>query len=395
MKTYDYRGFAHNGRACRGLVEALSIKDAREKLACDGILAERVSQTGRKARFPLNVRAMIYRELGALLSAGLPLVRALDILIQSAEMHDARTLLAGVRDRVREGVSLVDALAEASSSVTAFERAIIEAAEESAKVEVSLEKLAAFLEEQEQLRNRIQGALVYPSIVVTVGICVAVLMLGLLVPRARDMLEGSGIPLPALTRFMMAFGRTAVKWVAPLAVVLVIGMLVFRHKLKHSDEFRQHWDRLLFRIPVLGQGYAMLASLRFSRTLSMLLTGGIPLIDGLILAGRATGSPWLSRIVEREAETVRHGSSLSDAVRRIPRLSQSLPGWISVGEAGGGLERLLANAGERYENNWNRYVSRWLSLLEPVLILVIGGFVLLVTLSVLLPVLSLSRSLGQ
>jgi len=135
--------------------------------------------------------------------------------------------------------------------------------------------------------------------------------------------------------------------------------------------------------------------LRFSRTLSMLLTGGIPLIDGLILAGRATGSPWLSRIVEREAETVRHGSSLSDAVRRIPRLSQSLPGWISVGEAGGGLERLLANAGERYENNWNRYVSRWLSLLEPVLILVIGGFVLLVTLSVLLPVLSLSRSLGQ
>jgi len=395
VKAYEYRGFDKGGRAAKGLVDALSVKDAREKLAHNGILADRVSVTGRQLRFPAEQRSMAYRELSVLLAAGMPLVRALDTLIQSPEMGDATILLAGIRDRVREGTSLAEAFAKASESVTPFEKAIIEAAEKSATVEPMMERLAAFIEEQGKLQDRIQSALIYPIIIFTVGVCVAILMLGLLVPRAQEILAGSNIPLPLLTRFMVALGALLLKWGLPLIAVIVAGVWMIRRKLREDAEFHRQWNRRLFGAPVFGRGYTLLACLRFARTLEIMLHGGVSLIDGLVFAGRATGSPWIAQLAEAEAESVRHGSSLSDAIRRIPPLAASLPGWIQIGEASGGLEKLLNSAGQRYQDHWDRFIARCLSFLEPVLILFIGGFVLLVTLAVLLPVLSLSQAIGK
>jgi general secretion pathway protein F len=395
MKAYEYRGFDRAGHVCKGLVDAMSVKDAREKLARNGILADRVSVTGRQLRFPSDRRSMVYRELSALLGAGMPLVRALDILIQSPEMGESAVLLAGVRDSVREGASLADAFSRASESVTPFEKAIVEAAEKSATVEPMLERLAVFLEDQSKLRDRIQSALIYPAIILTVGICVAILMLGLLVPRAREILAGSNIPLPALTRYMIAFGAGLLKWGLPVLALLIAAAVAVRRKLRQDLEFRKRWNQHLFGIPVFGKGYTLLVSLRFARTLEIMIHGGVSLIDGLIFAGRATGSPWIASLAETEAESVRHGSSLSDAVRRIPPLAQSLPGWIQIGEASGGLERLLSSAGQRYQDHWDRFIARSLSFMEPILIFLIGAFVLLVTLSVLLPVLSLSQAIGK
>ncbi|NQT92115.1 MAG: type II secretion system F family protein [Lentisphaerae bacterium] len=146
---------------------------------------------------------------------------------------------------------------------------------------------------------------------------------------------------------------------------------------------------------MIGGGYGILVGLRFSRTLSILLQGGVSAVEALALAGEATGSCWMSEIAASEAESVRHGSSLSEAVARIPPLADTLPGWIQVGEASGNLARLLESAGERYQVRWDRYISRSLSFLEPVLILAIGSFVLLITLAVLLPVLSLTQGIGR
>jgi general secretion pathway protein F len=378
----------------KGLVEAADVKDARERLAADGVLAERVSPSGRRLRFPAETRAVVYRELSELLAAGLPLVKALDTLIESPELRGAGVLLAGVRDRIREGASLADAFCEAGSSVTPFEKAVIEAAEQTATVEVMLERLATFIEEQETLKQSVHSALVYPAIVVAMAVCVAVVMLGLLLPRAQDLLAGNQVGLPALTRWTIRIGRAAVRWGAPLLLLLGGALLWVRRRLRWDREWHARWDRGLFRLPLVGKGYRLLVNMRFSRTLAMLLNGGVGIIDGLVLAGRATGSAWVTALSEAQAEAVRNGASLSNAVAGIPPLSASLPGWIRVGEASGGLERLLVHAGRRYEQHWDRFMKRGLSLLEPVLILVIGAFVLLVTLSVLLPVFTLIRALG-
>lgn len=393
MKTFEYRGFDHAGRSRKGLVEALSVKEARERLAADGVLAERLSPTGLQLRLSAATRAVIYRELGALLGAGMPLVKALDILIDSPDTGDAGLCMAGVRDRVKEGVSLARALSDASPSVSGFESAIIEAAEHSASVESAMDRLAGFIEESEAVRQKIRSALVYPSIVVTVGICVAILMLGLLIPKTRDLLSSANSELPGLTAFMIGFGEAFARW-GPVAIALVVAAVwTVRRRLAADRSFRCGWDRRLFSLPLVGRGYRLLVSERFARTLSILLDGGVSLVDGLPLAARATGSVWIEELAVGEAESVRHGDRLSAAVGRMPPLASAIPGWIRIGESGGGMSKLLAGAGDRCNLQWNRYVKLVLSLLEPVLILIIGGFVLLVTLSVLLPILDLSHSL--
>jgi len=349
----------------------------------------------RRIRFPAFQRAVFYHELSALLGAGIPMVRALEMLLRSPDLGDGAVLLAGVRDAVREGRSLAASLAEASESFTPFERAIIQVAERSGAVDLMLERLATFLEEQEGLRERVQGALIYPAIVVTVGICVAILMLGLLLPRAGAIFPDQQADMPALTVFMMGLGSFLMRWGLLVVALVAIAAVALRRRIRRDEEFRRSLNRRVFGIPLVGRGYGILVGLRFSRTLSILLQGGVSAVEALELAGEATGSSWMREIAATEAESVRHGSSLSDAVSRMPPLADTLPGWIQVGEASGGLARLLESAGERYQVRWDRYISRALSFLEPVLILAIGSFVLLITLAVLLPVLSLTQGIGR
>ncbi len=403
MITYEYKGFDSAGAVSRGLIEALDLKEAREKLATRGILAEKIDPAGRRRHlgglrvleqgFNLEARAALYREVGTLVRAGLPLAHALEVLIQAPELGENRSRLAGVRDRIRDGSSLARALADAGKEVTPFELAVIEVGERAGTLDEVLGRLAAFLEEQQRLQERVQTALVYPFIVFLIACCVGALMLGVMIPRIGSLLVETNIPLPLITRSMIFLG----KWILPLGipalVLLALAVYFERRRVAGDAEQQVLWDRQLFRLPLWGRGYTALVNLRFARTLTLLLSGGVSLVEGLGLAGRATGSPWVGRLAEQGSESLRHGKSLADVVRAIPPLSGSLPGWLQAGEASGKLEELLANAGDRFQQQWERLVSRSLSVLEPVLILVVGGFVLVVALSILLPVLSLNRTL--
>jgi general secretion pathway protein F len=395
MKTFEYKGFDATGKAVRGLAEGVSVKQAREQLAAGGILAERLTPTGRRVRLSTVERAVMYQELSALLQAGVPLLGALDIMLHSPELSGVRVVLAATRDGIREGRSLAKALGEATASVSAFESAVIEAGERSGGLPPMLERCAGFLEEQDRVRERVQGALIYPAIVFAVGIVVAVLMLGLLLPRAAEVLGNRSGELPGLTRFMLGIGRgIAHGW--PVLLVAVVFLVVLGRRLwRRGSASRLRIDRRLFGLPGFGRGYRLLVNMRFARTLAILFGGGVSPILGMTLAGRATGSVSVAADAEAGADAVEHGSSLSDAVQAIPALSDALPGWIRVGEAGGELERLLDSAARRFESTWDRFIQRWLAVVEPVLIVLIGGFVLLITLSVLLPILNLSRALGK
>jgi general secretion pathway protein F len=220
-------------------------------------------------------------------------------------------------------------------------------------------------------------------------------MLGLLLPKTQDLLKNSVAPMPVLTRCMLALGNAAMRW-GPVVVAAVLAAVVYvRFRLRRDAAWRRAVDMRLFSVPLLGRGYTMLAGCRFAGTMAVLIRGGVSLVDGLAHAGRATGSVWIAELAEKEAEAVRHGTNLSDAVARIPPLAETLPGYIRVGEASGGMERLLEGASERLRGQWDKFITRGLNLLEPALILLIGAFVLLVTLSVLLPILSFTRMVGR
>lgn len=405
MRTFTYRGYDRTGAARRGLIEALDAKEARERLTVRGILPERVDAAGetgagtpavaRRSGFGVESRVAFYQELGVLLASGLPLVHALEILMESPELEVSAALLARVRDQVKEGASLAEALSRAAPEIQAFEKAILEVGEKAGGLAGMLERVALFLDEQKQLRERVVSALIYPSIVMTFAVIVAVVMLGFVVPSAGALLaEQSKMPLPWLTRCLMGIGR-ALLWSLPVLIpAAMAGVAYVRARCRRDAGFHQRLDRLRFRLPLVGQGYRLVVNLRCARTLAILLRGGVGIVEALPLAGRSTGSVWVAALTEAEAETVRHGSSLADAVRRVPPLSVSLPAWIQAGEASGALQKLLDTAGDAFQNRWSRFVARTLSWLEPLLILLIGIFVLLVTLSVLLPILSMNKLLG-
>ncbi|MEI8140711.1 MAG: type II secretion system F family protein [bacterium] len=406
MRTFAYKGFDSSGAVRRGLIEAQDLKEAREKLMARGVLPQDVSSSESAAgsvlgsrrgmAFKAESRVAFYRELGVLLGAGLPLVSAIEILMESPELGVSPSLLAGVRDRIREGASLAVSLSAMAPYIKPYEKAILEVGEKSGNLETMLERLALFLEEQEHLRERIVSALIYPAIILVFAILVAVVLLGFVVPAAASVIseQSDKLKLPLLTLFMMALGRVMLFGVPVAMLIGLFGRSYFKQRMAVDPALRFRVDQWLFKMPLVGRGYTIVANLRCARTLSILLQGGVGLVDALALAGRSTGSVWVAHLMEEEAESIRHGSSLADAVRRIPPLARSLPAWIQAGEASGALERLLETAGNAYQHQWNRYVSRTLSWLEPVLILAIGIFVLLVTLSVLLPIIALNQTLG-
>ncbi len=399
MKTFAYKGYDATGRAAQGLIEALDLKEAREKLQARGVLPERVTPAEdapagvRRAAFNLEQRAMCYHELSALLLSGLPLVQALDILIQSPELGPNVMRLAGVRDRIREGQGLARALAEGSAEVTAFERAAIEVGERVGTLPQVMQRLAAFLEEQKKMRERVLTALLYPAVVLSLALLVGTMLLGFLLPWVAHMMQDAGIPLSGLTKAMLALRA----WLGPLLLAaLTVGGLLwvrFRRRMAESDEARQRLEQRLLRWPLIGRGYAALINLRFARTLAMLLRGGVPLVEALAIAGRATGSAWVAATSVQGAERVKHGASLAATLRAIEPLNQALPAWVQAGEAGGNLDVLLDHAADRSQQQWERLMTRSMTLLEPALIIFVGVFVLLIAMAILLPILTMNKTL--
>lgn len=390
MKTFAYRGYGADGAKCKGLVEAENPKAAREKLAKTGVLAERLNVSGgRRTGLSASRRGVLYRELASLLSAGMPLVTALGTLLKTPDLEVVAGALAAIRDHVREGSSLAAALKTVVVDISPFEAATIDVAERTASLERVLLQLAIFIEAQEALRDRLQRALIYPMLVLGLGVAVAVVMLGVLLPRTQQMI-GSAAALPALTRAMLTFGDFLFPWgllMIPGVAVLAAG---WRRRVRHDDQRRMVLNRRFYALPLAGTGYRYLVAMRFARTLGILIRSGVSLVEGVPLAGRATGSAWCEWLSVNASEAIRHGQTLEGAVRAMPPLADTLPGWIAVGEASGDLAGMLEHAAERCDRRFDNFIAKTLALLEPLLLLVIGAFVLLITLAVMLPVFSLT-----
>lgn len=396
MKTFEYRGFDQTGRAAHGLVEALDRRRAREQLAARGILTERISAAGGKSRsrrMGMAARDIFYHELGTLLKAGLPLTRALDVMIESPEMGRQAHFLAVVRDAIKEGAPLGTALATANIDASQFELSAIEAGEQSGALAQVCLRIGDFFKRRHRVLESLRTALIYPLIVLVLAFLVASGMLGIMLRRFEQIWIEAGIELPAITKAVIMIGKHGVYLLPLLLLGGFLLVIALRRRNRQSEQFRLRWQRKLFHIPILGRLYTTLANLRFSSTLALLLGGGVQLAEAAEIAGRATGNAWLQKAVENECRAIRHGSSLSQAVSRIPPLAGSLPGWIRAGEESGELAQMMADADERFEQQFEQLLQRSLRIVEPLLLLIVGAIVFVIALAILLPVLSLNQGI--
>lgn len=398
MRTFEYRGFDQAGRSAKGLIEALDERQARRKLAERGLLAEHLRQAGdlsglgRKA-FSDQVRDVFYHEVGTLLDAGLPLTRALDVMIDAPETSRLSPLLAAVRDGIKEGYSFRDALENAKTGASEFELAAIEAGERSGSLGPITLRLGDFFNRRHRLSESLRTAMIYPVVVLLFAFTVATFMLGFMLNRFEQIWAEAGVELPALTNFVMLCGRWSV-FVLPLCIAAVL-LLVWRLRIvsARSDQFRRRWSSWLFNLPIFGLIYTTLVNLRFTSTLSLMISGGVQISEAIDVAGKSTGNAWMEHALNEKSAMIRHGSGLADAVGQIPPLAGSLPGWIRAGEESGELAAMLQKADQRFAASFEQNIERAMRLIEPLILILVGVVVLIIALAILLPVMAANQAI--
>ncbi len=382
----------------RGLIEALDIRAAREKLSWRGILAENIApagvvagRRGRKKKFKTSSRDVFYHETSTLLDAGIPLTRALDVLIESPETEELGPLIAGVRDSIKDGGSFSAALESSGAYFSPFELAAINAGEQSGALADVCLRLGGFFARRHRIMESLRTAMIYPIIVLIFCFVVAEGMLGFMLTKFEQVWIDAGIELPKLTSLVMWIGRWGVIIIPLLLVLAVLAFLRLRRRIETSEEVRVRWHRRFFKVPLMKKVYTALVNLRFAGTLSLLIKGGVQIADAIPVAGRATGNAWVEQMLNEKCELIRHGITLADAIRQIPPLAGALPGWIRAGEESGDMVNMLEKADQRYELQFEQSLERALRVVEPMILLFVGLIVFIIAIAILLPVLTVNR----
>ncbi len=403
MPAYRYKAVTTSGDVVEGEMEASSQSAVIEKLHDLGHLPiradEREAASGwrwlahdlfARRRVSRKDVALVTREFATLLEAGLPLDRALEILINLAEGEGVRKLLERVLEAVRGGASLADALAAQGRSFPRFYVSMVRAGESGGTLEEVLARLADFLEKSHTLTENVKSALVYPAILVTMAGASVVLLLTVVVPQFKPLFEDAGQALPLATQVIISAGAFFQNYWWAIALAVVGLVLLGRHQLA-TPAGRYGWDASLLRIPLLGDLVTKLEIARFSRTLGTLLHNGVALLSALGIARETLGNVVIARAVEGVARRAKDGQGLAGplmAARVFPSLAVQL---VRVGEETGRLEEMLLRVADIYDREVQRSVDRLMALLVPILTIGLGVLIAGIIVSVLVAILSVNR----
>jgi general secretion pathway protein F len=396
------------GRATRGFVDADSDRSARQKLRREGIYltelapsegAARAERDARPARFSLawlrpipgSDLAIATRQLATLLGAGIPLVESLGALTEQVEHARLKSVIGQVRDRVNEGATLADALARAGPFSNLFV-SMVRAGETGGALEQVLRRLADYLESQVRTRNRVLSIMLYPMMMMGFAGLVVVVLVTVVLPQITQLLEGFDMPLPWYTQAIISASYFLRGWWwALLAVALAVGVVL--RALLRTERGRERFDGLKLRLPVFGRVNRILAISRFTRTLSTLLAGGIPIVRALEISKFVAANHVIGGAIDRARESITEGSSISGPLKRSGQFPPLVTHMVDVGEKSGELEAMLAKVADTYDEQVETAVTRLTALLEPMLILIMVGIVLFIILATLVPLLELTSAI--
>jgi len=409
MPVYSYKGVVEGGRAARGFVDAETLRAARDKLRRDGITPVEVVEGGRRTTLKATASsesrlklpslrrisgmdlAIATRQLATLIGAGIPLVEALSALSEQVETARLKAVLGSVRDKVNEGASLADALSQ-SGPFSQLYVSMVRAGEAGGALEQILARLADYLEKQQRMRNTVISIIAYPLAMLAFSMVVVTALVTVVLPQITQLLESLNQPLPIYTRLIIAISEIVRGWWWALGLGALLLALGLRAALG-TRRGREFYDRWRLRVPILGRVSRMLAVSRFTRTLGTLLSGGIPITRALDIAKHVTNNVVIGKAIDQASENVTEGASLSAPLRASGHFPPLVTHMVEVGEQSGELEAMLVKVAETYDDQVEASVQRLTALLEPLLILVMVGIVLVIILATLVPLLQITSSL--
>jgi len=409
LPVYAYKGVTAAGKNTRGHLDAESSRSARAKLRRDGIFvtefAEQAAQvsvaataSGRRFALPSFQRisaldlALLTRQASTLVGAGIPLVESLGALTEQAENPRLKSVLGEVRDRVNQGTSLADALAQSKAFPDLYV-SMVRAGEAGGALETVLQRLADYLESQVRLRNKVSSILIYPLVMFLFAMLVVGALVTVVLPQITELLESLKQPLPFYTRWIIAGSRFVRSWWWALGLGAATIVLGLRTAIR-TPRGRNTWDRLSLRLPVVGRAIRLIAISRFTRTLATLLSGGLPIVRALDTAKHVANNSVLGRAIDAARESITEGASVAKPLRESGEFPPMVTHMIEVGERSGELEAMLEKVADTYDEQVETMITRLTALLEPLLILVMVGIVVVIILATLVPLLNITSSLG-
>lgn len=413
MPVYAYKGLNQQGRAVSGIIDADNPKGARIKLRRTGVFpTDLTEQEARRAnaakgtisqgggatslnlsrymeRIAPTQLALLTRQLATLVGAGLPLVDCLSALIEQIDQARIKRIFSQVREQVTEGVSLADALKAHPRIFNDLYVNMVRAGEASGALDVVLLRLADYTEEYAKLRNKVQSALTYPVLMALVSGGILFFLLSFVVPKVTKIFEDTAQALPWMTVLLLSVsGFLREYWWVVIAGLagIVLGIRLSTR----TPAGQMRFDRYLLSIPYAGTLLKKVALARFARTLSTLLGSGITLLLSLDIVKNVVNNTVLAKAIEDAREAIREGQSIAPPLQRSGLFPSMLIHMIAVGERSGELEAMLAKAADSYDNEVDSSIVALTSIMEPLMILFMGGVVLFIVLAILVPIFQLN-----
>ena len=398
MEAFHYEALDAAGRSVTGVIQADTPRQARAQLRAQGLLPASIGQahTRERARqlwargISAGELSLVTRQMATLLASGLTVEQTLNALIEEAPEAKTREVLAGVKAEVTAGLSLAGALGSYEKSFPDFYRALVQGGEDSGALPTVLQHLADYLDARQALKQKTGLALLYPALVTVVAIMVVTGLLVYVVPQVVQVFQQSRQSLPWLTRALIALSDfLRATW--PYIAAVVVGGVTAAHFALRRDAIRRRWHALMLRLPFVGPLVRGINTSRFASTLAILVGGGIPLLSALVSSARVMTNMVMRDAVETAVERLREGASLARSLSATHAFPPLLIHLVASGELSGKLEQMLERAARLESQTLERRLAVFLTLLEPLMILLMGGIVLLIVLAILLPIIEINQ----
>ncbi len=404
MPLFHYKAYSHSGEKLEGQIEAPTQASAIEKLQSSGHLPVSAEPVGSRSRqktrltftLPnwLNTQGeaitSMTRELATLLRAGLPLDQALHTLEKVSTNQSVKKLVNDIYSRVQGGATLSSAMESQGENFSRLYLNMIRAGEAGGALETVLQRLSDYLERGAEMRSTIISALIYPAILFVIAILSVIVLMIFVVPQFVPLFEDVGETIPFTTQ--MVFGTAELFrqfwWLCPILIVGAVWL--FQNQLKDPEK-RFRWHQFLLRTPMISELIIKIEVSRFSRTLGTLLSNGVPLLTGVSIVSEVINNLAIASIIRDLTGNIEQGGRLADALTKASYFPSLAVQLIHVGEETGELESMLLKIADIYDQETNSSIKRILTLIEPVLILGLGGVIAVIIISILVAILGLNE----
>jgi type IV pilus assembly protein PilC len=417
MATYAFEAMNSSGQEVKDEVEAGSSEEAIAQIRSKGYFPTRVREKAAKKKvakkaaagpvetkrkMPLSIGGVprkqlvsFTRQLSTLQDAGLPILRSLQILEQQQKPGLLKAIIGGVADDVEGGASLSDAMSKYPKAFDKLYVNMINAGEAGGVLDLILARLADFMEKAAKLKKKVIGAMIYPAVVITIAVAIVSMIMIFVIPKFEQIFLDFNTKLPAITQVLLNVSRWFAQdygW-AYLICFPVVWMLLVR-LLKMSEGGKYAVDAIKLKIPILGGILSKTAIARFTRTLGTLISAGVPILDAINITKETCGNEVYSRALLKVHDAIREGESMADPLRATKVCDAIVVNMIDVGEETGDLDKMLIKIADNYDNDVDVLVGSLISILEPVMVVILGVIVGFIVIALFAPMISLIQTVS-